>query len=146
MSTDEHQTKSALIAASVEKTKSKAEEYARDPQKSMELLAEAAKKAKAKENNRGPLADIWQNLTALFRLLQAYTRHEYTDIPWGSVVMVVVAILYFVSPVDLIPDFIPVAGYVDDAAVIAFVLRQIKADLDRFIAWEAGQKAGEPTQ
>jgi uncharacterized membrane protein YkvA (DUF1232 family) len=143
MSTDNHQTQNNVIAAAVEKTKSKAEEFARDPQKSMELLAEATKKAKAKENNRGPLSDIWQNLTALLRLLQAYNRHEYTDIPWGSIVMVVVAIIYFVSPIDLIPDFIPVAGYVDDAAVIAFVLRQVRGDLDKFTTWEAERNLSE---
>jgi uncharacterized membrane protein YkvA (DUF1232 family) len=146
MSTDEHQAQNAVIAATVEKTKSKAEEVARDPEKSKELLAEAMKKAKAQEKNRGSLAGIWQDLTALLRLLQAFSRHEYTDIPWGSIVMVIVGIIYFVSPIDLIPDFIPVAGYVDDAAVIAFVLRQVKIDLDKFIAWEAEQKAGVPIQ
>jgi uncharacterized membrane protein YkvA (DUF1232 family) len=144
MSTDEHPAQNAVIAATVEKTKTRAEEYARDPEKSGDLLAEAIKKAEAQEKNRGRLADSWQDLTALFRLLRAYSRHEYTDIPWGSVVMVVVAIIYFVSPVDLIPDFIPVAGFVDDAAVIAFVLRQVKTDLDSFVAWEAGQKTGVP--
>jgi len=85
------------------------------------------------------LADLWNSLTALFRLLQAYIRHEYTDIPWGSIVLVVVAIFYFVSPIDLIPDWIPIAGYLDDAAVIAFVLSQIKVDLDNFLKWEAEQ-------
>lgn len=144
MSTDEHQAQDAVIAATVEKTKSRAEEFVRDPEKSRMLLAEAMKKAKAQENSRGPLSDLWQSLTALFRLLQAYSRHEYTDIPWGSIVMVVVGIIYFVSPIDLIPDFIPLAGYVDDATVIAFVLRQVKGDLDKFVAWEAGQAGGAP--
>jgi uncharacterized membrane protein YkvA (DUF1232 family) len=146
MSTDGQQPQSAVIAATVEKTKSKAEEYARDPQKSKELLAEAVKKASAQEKNRGSLAGVWQDLTALIRLLQAFSRHEYTDIPWGSIVMVIVGIIYFVSPIDLIPDFIPVAGYIDDAAVIAFVLRQVKVDLDKFIAWEAVQKTGAAIQ
>jgi uncharacterized membrane protein YkvA (DUF1232 family) len=57
-----------------------------------------------------------------------------------------VGIIYFVSPIDLIPDFIPVAGYVNDAAVIAFVVRQVKIDLDKFTAWEAEQRAGMPSQ
>ena len=131
------------IAGAVEKTRNKAEEYARDPGKSGKLLADALQKANAQDHSQGPLADVWQNLTALFRLLQAYTRKEYTDIPWGSIVMVVIAIIYFVSPVDLLPDFIPVAGYVDDAAVIAFVIRQIKADLDKFTAWEAAGRPGQ---
>ena len=116
MSASKQKPSDAVVASTVEKTKNKAEEYVRDPEKSKQLLEEALKKAKEKEKSKGPLADLWNSLTALFRLLQAYIRHEYTDIPWGSIVMVVVAIIYFVSPIDLIPDWIPIAGYVDDAA------------------------------
>ena len=139
MSANKQEPSDAVVASTVEKTKSKAEEYVRDPEKSKQLLEEALKKAKEKEKSKGPLADLWNSLTALLRLLQAYIRHEYTDIPWGSIVMVVVAIIYFVSPIDLIPDWIPIAGYIDDAAVIAFVIRQIKVDLDNFLKWEAEQ-------
>jgi uncharacterized membrane protein YkvA (DUF1232 family) len=120
----------------IEKTKSKAEEYARDPNKAKKLLDDAVKKTKNYEKNRGPLAEVWGYLTALFRLLRAYIRKDYRDIPWVSIVLVIVAIIYFVSPIDLIPDVIPVIGLVDDAAVIAFVVAQIKADLDNFLAWE----------
>ena len=141
MSTEEHKTpKATAVSGAVEKAKTKAEEYIRDPEKSKQLLDEALKKAKRKEKNKGPLSDLWNNLTAFFRLLQAYIRHDYVDIPWASIVIVVVAIIYFVSPIDLIPDFIPFAGYIDDAAVIVFVLAQIKSDLDNFLQWEAEHK------
>jgi len=142
MSSKENKISSAVISDVVEKTKSKAEEYARNPEKSKKLLDEALKKAKEKEKDKGPLTDLWNNLTALFRLLQAYIRHEYTDIPWGSLILVVVAIIYFVSPLDLIPDWIPVAGYLDDAAVIAFVIAQVKTDINNFLQWEADYKKG----
>ena len=131
------------ISGAVEKTKSKAEEYARDPEKAKKLIDEAVKKARQQEKNKGPLADIWDYLTALFRLLRAYMRREYAEIAWGSVVLITVAIVYFVSPLDLIPDFIPALGFVDDAAVIAFVVAQIKADLDNFLRWEAESKQPE---
>ena len=41
-------------------------------------------------------------------------------------------------PADLIPDFIPVIGYLDDAAVVALAVRSVKGDLDAFRAWEEG--------
>ena len=126
------------IAKAIEKTKNKAEEYARDPRKAKKLLDDAVKKAKSYERNRGPLAEVWSYLTALFRLLRAYIRRDYQDIPWSSIVLVIVAIIYFVSPIDLIPDFLP-GGLLDDAAVIAFVIAQIKTDLDNFLAWEIEQ-------
>lgn len=118
-------------------------EYARDPKKAKELLDNAVKKAKSYVGNLGPLAEVWSYLTALFRLLRAYIRKDYQEIPWGAIVLVIVAIIYFVSPVDLIPDILPVIGISDDAAVIAFVVAQIKSDLDNFLAWEIEQPDGE---
>ena len=141
MSIKEYETpKATAISGAVEKTRTKAEKYLRDPLKSRQLLDEALEKAKKEEKNKGPLADLWNNLSAFFRLMQAYIHHEYRDIPWASIVLVVIAIVYFVSPIDLIPDFIPFAGFIDDAAVLVFVLAQIKADLDKFLLWEVEQK------
>lgn len=133
-------SQSKVISGTVEKTRSKAEKYIRDPEKSKKLLDDALEKARQKQKHKGPLEEVWGNLTAFFRLMRAYIRREYTDIPWGSIVMVVVAVLYFVSPVDLVPDVIPFAGFIDDSAVIVFVLGQIKSDLDRFLSWEEEQK------
>lgn len=130
------------IAKVIEKIKSKAEEYARDPNKVKQLLNDAVKKTKSYEGSRGPLADVWGYLTALFRLLKAYIRGDYRDIPWGPIVLVIVAILYFVSALDLIPDILP-GGLVDDVAVISFVVAQVKTDLDNFMAWEVEQLQGE---
>jgi uncharacterized membrane protein YkvA (DUF1232 family) len=131
------------ITKAVEEKKSKATEYLGDPKKTEKLLEDAAKKAKNYEKNRGPLDEVWSYLTALYRLLRAYFRGDYRDIPWRSIVLVTVGIVYFVSPIDLIPDFIPVVGLVDDAAVIMFVVNQIKADLDNFLAWEISQAEEE---
>lgn len=137
MDEKENRPSDAVIEHEVDKKKNKAEEYLRDPEKSKKLLDEALKKADDKEGKKGPLHNVWNSLTAMFRLFQAYLRHEYTRIPWGSIVLIVVAIIYFVSPFDLIPDWIPVAGFIDDAAVIGFVLKQINSDLDAFLKWEA---------
>ena len=52
----------------------------------------------------------------------------------------VVAIIYFVVPIDLMPDWIPLAGFVDDAAVLVFVIAQIKSDLDKYLKWEADKE------
>ena len=130
-----------VIEHEVDKKRSKAEDYLRDPDKSKKLLDAAIKKADEKDDARGPLKDVWKSLQALFRLFQAYIHHDYTRIPWGSIVLVVVAIIYFVSPFDLIPDWIPLAGFVDDAAVIGFVLKQINNDLNNFLKWEEIKKS-----
>jgi uncharacterized membrane protein YkvA (DUF1232 family) len=129
------------IADAVQKTGSRAASYLHDPAKARQLLTSAMGKAGEQKPTDGPLAEVWHYLQALLRLLGAYTRREYTDIPWGSILLVAGAILYFVMPVDLIPDLIPVGGLVDDAAVIVFVANRIKTDLDTFVAWEAHRPA-----
>jgi len=62
-------------------------------------------------------------------------KKEYTDIPIGSIVAVLAAILYTASTIDLIPDFIPIAGYLDDAAVIAACLSFVSSDVEEYRAW-----------
>ncbi|KAF0112265.1 MAG: hypothetical protein FD147_326 [Chloroflexi bacterium] len=125
------------VSEAVAQSKSRAEDYLKDPEKSKRLLDEAMKKANNKEKINGPLAELWRNLKTLFRLLQAYFSKQYTAIPWGSVVLIVGAVIYFVSPIDLMPDWIPLSGFIDDAAVLMFVLAQIRSDLDRFLLWES---------
>lgn len=139
MAKNAYQPDPEKINEAVEKSKSKAEDYLKDPEKSKHLLDEAIKKAKNKEKPNGPLADLWENLKTVLRLLQAYFSKKYTTIPWGSLVILVGAVIYFVSPLDLMPDWIPLAGFIDDAAVLVFVLKQINADLQRFLQWEAEQ-------
>jgi len=131
------------ISEAVDKSKSKAEEYLKDPEKSKHLLDEAMKKAKDKEKISGPLADLWENLKTVFRLLQAYFNKKYTAIPWGTILILVGAVIYFVSPLDLMPDWIPLAGFIDDAAVLVFVLKQINSDLQHFLAWETEQNTAD---
>ncbi len=134
----------AINSEEFKKARNKAEEYARDPEKTRKLVDEALKKARQKKK-RGPLGEVWKYLTAIIRLVRAYARRQYTDVPWETIVLSIAAIIYFVSPIAFIPDFIPVAGYVDDAAVIAFVAAAIKSDLDNFLEWEAEQDEREAT-
>lgn len=146
MTKNTYQPDPEKVSEAVEKSKSKAEDYLKDPEKSKQLLEDAINKAKTKEKSTGPLADLWENLKTVFRLLQAYFSKQYTTIPWGSIVLVVGAVIYFVSPFDLMPDWIPLGGFIDDAAVLVFVLKQINTDLQRFLEWEKAKNAPSSEQ
>ena len=124
------------IANAVKRSKTRAEKYINDPQKSKELLDKAYKKTGTYEQSNGPLSDFWRDMKTMMRLLRAYQRKEYTHISWGSIASVIGAIIYFVSPIDLLFDWIPVAGFVDDAAVVVFVLAQLRSELGKFRRWE----------
>lgn len=128
----------AKDSKSYKKAKSKAEEYAKDPDKLNDLIDKATKKAKGK---KGPLDAIWAQLMACLRLIKAYAEGTYRDIPWPSLIMLVAAIIYFVMPVDLIPDFIVGFGLLDDAAVLGWTVKTFSSDIDAFTEWESENAA-----
>lgn len=96
----------------------------------LEVLRDA-KKIEDK-SKKGLLADFLADIRDLLALVRDYAGGLYRDIPFGSVAAIVGALLYILSPVDLIPDFIPGTGYVDDAGVIAACLKLVKPDLENF--------------
>ncbi len=123
-------------SASYRDAKANAAEYARDPARLQSLLERAKHKAHAQQRR---LAEVWDSLMAAMRLLRAYARGEYRDIPWSSLLSIIATVVYFVTPLDLIPDFLLGVGLLDDAALIGWVLASLKGDIDRFVDWERAQ-------
>lgn len=111
-----------------------ATELLKRPEKTLQTVARAYQKA---DRHKYALATAWDDLTCLFRLVRAYVRKDYTNVPWRSIVLSTVAIVYFVSPIDLIPDAIPIVGFIDDIAVLGWVVAAIKNDLEAFRLWES---------
>lgn len=75
----------------------------------------------------------------LFRLVRHWVKGEYPNVPKRTIVWAVIAILYFLSPFDLLPDILP-GGYIDDIAFISYVVKKIQEDLTKFAQWEAQEK------
>jgi len=61
---------------------------------------------------------------------------SYKDVPVTTIILATTAINHFVSQADHIPDWIPVAGYLDDATVVACAAYSIQGDLEKFGEWE----------
>ena len=61
----------------------------------------------------------------------------YTDVPWQTLVMILAGLLYFIAPLDALPDFIPVAGLVDDATILVWLGRCFREDLEKYKLWES---------
>ncbi len=114
----------------------KAREHMANNQRLKALVQTAGTKA---VKNRDRLADIWQDLQALFRLISAWVKRKYTVVPWQTMVRIVAAVTYFVNPFDVIPDFLGALGFIDDISVIAFVVSSFKDDIEAFKKWESGQ-------
>jgi uncharacterized membrane protein YkvA (DUF1232 family) len=118
--------------------------FARAPVRAQALVADpealrgfADKVLQSESGRSGPVSEVLDDFKTLGRLVAAYSRGDYRDIPLDSLVMVIAGLVYVVSPIDLIPDALPVAGYADDAVAVGFVIRQVHHELTAFRAWDA---------
>jgi uncharacterized membrane protein YkvA (DUF1232 family) len=121
--------------------KGKADDYLRDPQKALRLVEQAQAKAAQRSGRSGPLAGVSASLGTMGRLVRAYVRREYRRVPWGIIVSAAAGLLYFVVPLDAVPDVLLGFGLIDDAAIIAFVATRLGDELARFEAWERERRA-----
>lgn len=100
------------------------------------LLFAVASKGASQGNRLGKLKD---DLRLLQALCLAYWRGEYRAIRPKSMISIVAGLMYFLSPLDAIPDFIPVFGMIDDIAVLAWIMKTLDDELSAFRAWRNRQ-------
>lgn len=76
--------------------------------------------------NRGKIAGIWDKVMALWKFIQDL------EAPWGGKAVAIAALLYLISPLDAIPDVIPVLGLTNDVAIILAAVAKLSLDLKKY--------------
>jgi uncharacterized membrane protein YkvA (DUF1232 family) len=82
------------------------------------------------------LLSLWHDVKDMWKMLRDYWSKKYTTLPFGTVSAVAVGLLYLISPFDIIFDFIPFVGYLDDAFVLTLALKIISQDLEKYRIWK----------
>lgn len=82
---------------------------------------------------------IRDKFLVLGRMAKAYALGRYRTIPWKVMLVLLAAVIYFLNPIDLIPDLLPLVGFTDDFAILLWVYNAIGAEVDRFLEWEQSQ-------
>jgi uncharacterized membrane protein YkvA (DUF1232 family) len=113
----------------------------RDRTSAWRIAVDAAHKAHA---HRAAIGSAFRDILGLGRLVKAWAAGEYTRVPWRTIALATGALLYFLNPLDLIPDALLVVGYLDDATVVTMVASSIRGDIERFRQWEAGGRGNLP--
>lgn len=99
-------------------------------EEALDMVLESERVFEWKKKKIPNRAQRFQNQANLaFEMIKDYRQGDYRKMPWLTIAMVAAGVLYFINPMDLIPDMIPGIGLVDDALVLTAVFTALRSDL-----------------
>jgi len=101
----------------------------------VEKVLKASEDLKSKFEAEGPLQQFIADFKVLFSMLKDYWSGRYRAVPYWAIAAIAFAFLYVINPMDIIPDVIPVVGYLDDAMVVAACIALVREDLHSYRKW-----------
>tara|TARA_Y100001960_G_scaffold37552_1_gene35755 strand:- start:71 stop:544 length:474 start_codon:yes stop_codon:yes gene_type:complete len=105
------------------------------------VLRDARKKLFRTSDRR--IVEIREDLITFIQLCKSWLSGDYRDISKSAIVSLLAAIMYFLIPFDVLPDFIFGFGYLDDVAVARYVLKTLRGEIEAFRLWQRGQGIDE---
>lgn len=103
------------------------------------LVTRLGAKMKSVNWNSVQREQVKLQLFTIGRLAKAYALGQYREVSWRTMLIVLAALIYFINPLDLIPDIMPIAGLTDDFAVLVWVYNSIGGEIEKFQAWESSR-------
>lgn len=118
------------------KAKERARSIAGDGEQLNELVSASKEKLHSLNFENSRISKLGNHLRVMLRMIQAYVNGSYRDVPWKSILAFVAGVVYFMMPIDLMPDFIPLTGLLDDFTVIMLITGAFQQDIEEFLLWE----------
>lgn len=101
------------------------------------LLTTAYGKLVDVESDKSGFQQVKEVMQTFIRLVKAYINGSYRDVANKSLLVGVAVLLYLVTPLDVIPDFIPVIGLLDDISLMAWFISAFQNEITKFQTWES---------
>ena len=108
-------------------------------EKDVEKVINKSEEIKRKFSTKGPLARFIEDGQLLITIVKDYWSGAYRQIPYGAIASIVFTLIYVLNPFDLVPDFLPLIGQLDDVAVMGACLMLVERDLHKYKDWKQGQ-------
>ncbi|HCN77560.1 MAG TPA: hypothetical protein DIT13_10260 [Verrucomicrobiales bacterium] len=106
-------------------------------------IAKVSERAQDIEDKLPKLRQWMAQAKLMLALVRDYWSGRYRQVPYWVISACALALLYVLNPLDVIPDVIPGLGYLDDATVVAFCLKLIERELERYRLWKEGGGGGQ---
>lgn len=119
----------------LEKGYAEAEKILNNEEKLDKFFDDLSKKIK----NVPVVGNVFSNVPTLATLIRSYVNGSYKEIPTGTILALISALAYFILPIDVVADIIPMVGLLDDAAVLTACLAMCQTDVDAFVEWKHKQ-------
>ena len=123
-----------------ERIRSKAASIAGDTDKMNNLVSSSKEKLHSINFDNTKVSKLGANLRIIIRMIQAFANGSYRELPWKSLLALTGGVVYFLMPLDLMPDFIPFTGLLDDFTVIMLLTSAFQQDIEDFLFWEEAKK------
>jgi len=102
------------------------------PKMLFKLAQKALVKAEKEDSFKSIAKGAFSSLNTLVALIKAYSNGSYRGVSKQNMILIVAAILYFITPIDLVPDFIPLFGWLDDITIMSWVIKTVGDELAKF--------------
>ena len=108
--------------------------YVKNADGILKLLKQALSKTQSMGVG-GVVDSVRENVVLMGQMLKAYATGDF-KLDMATLVKLVAVLIYFISPIDLIPDFLPMLGFADDLALLAWVIGDLGSELERFKSFQ----------
>ncbi|MGB3345473.1 MAG: YkvA family protein [Aequorivita sp.] len=123
------------------------EEYVEDEvlkirEEDVEIVMENEEAIKKKFSGDNSLAKYAELGEIMVGMLKDFKNGVYPHVPWFTIATMVLVLFYLLNPFDIIPDFIPGIGYIDDVAIMGIGIGWIESDLHSYLDWKIKEGKG----
>ena len=102
-----------------------------------EKVAQEKDKTLDKIKNASALSGLFDNIRTAYDMVSDSVTGKYKGVAKSTLALLAGGLAYLALPIDLVPDFIPVAGWVDDAAVLAWIFKRCADEFQKYKAFKS---------
>ncbi len=108
------------------------------------LIRRAQRKRKITRGEPVPIGDVFERARALPRLLRAAKTEGYTELPGSRKALWALALVYLISPIDILPELLPLIGVADDAGVAVWLMTSVSTATGLYLRHERDRRGLPP--